>query len=201
MGIETAIAATLLGGSAITSAVGQIRQAQQKADVLEKRAKLQRIEAARANQAAREQRVIGQQEAERRRRQGRQQRGGARAAIGASGVQLRGTPTDVLADQALENELNANLATFEAGLRSRELRREQATKLTQANQLDSRASSVETAGFISAGSTLLQKGAQAATMFAGGGGGSSSIGSGRGLAGSGSGTNAPGGPGGGGFIM
>ncbi len=174
MGIETAVAASLLGGSAVSSAVGQIAQAQQQADVLEQRARLQRIEAARANQAAREQRAIGQQEAQRRRRQGRQQRGAARAAIGASGVQLQGTPTDVLADQALENELNANLATFEAGLRSRELRRQEAAKLTQANQLESRSSAVETQGYIQAGNTLLTKGAQAAMMFGGGGGGGSS---------------------------
>lgn len=199
MGIELAIAATAISG--VTSAIGQIQQSQQQAAVAEQRAKMQRLEAARANQAAREQREIGQQEAERRRRQGRAQRGAARAAIGSSGVQLKGTPTDVLADQALENELNANLAKFEAGQRSRELRREQAAKLTQANQLESRADFVETQGFLSAGSTLIGTAGKIGGMTGGGGGGGSSLGSGRGAAGSGSGTNAPGGPGGGGFIQ
>lgn len=185
MGIETVIAGSLLAGSAGLKAFGQIQQAQQRSEVLEKRAKLQRIEAARSNQAAREQRRIGQIEAERRRRQGRQQRGAARAAIGASGLQLSGTPTDVLADQALENELNASLAIFEAGQQSRELRRQQASKLTQANQLESRASSVEAAGYTQAAGTLISTGARAATMFGGGGGGGAGGGSGGGGSGAG----------------
>lgn len=194
MGIEVA----LIAASSVANAAGSIIQSQAKADQLEQRAKLQEIEAARANQAAREQRAIGQQEAERRRRQGRKQRGAARAAIGASGVQLEGTPTDVLADQAVEAELNANLAEFESGLRARELRREQAKKLTQANQLESRASSVETTGFFKAAGSLLKGGTQAAGSLGGGSGGP---GGGTGGGGTGSGTNAPGGPGGEGSIF
>ena len=188
MGLEAStLAFSMLGGSAVTSAIGEISKAHQRANVLEKRARLQRIEAARQNQAAREQRAIGQQEAERRRRQGRSQRGAAVAAIGASGVQLEGTPTDVLADQALENELNANLATFEAGLRSRELRREQAKSLTQANQLESRADSVIQQGYFRAGAQASQKAGQAFMMAGGGPSGGPSGGPGGGAGGGGAG--------------
>lgn len=157
MGLEILFAA-----AAGLQAVGQISAAQQRAQVAEQQAKVQRIQAARANQAAREQRRIGEQEADRRQRQGRSQRGASRAAIGGSGVRLSGTPTDVLADQALENELNTNLATFESQLRARELRRRQASSLTEANQLESRASSERASGFAQAGGTLLTAGAGAA---------------------------------------
>lgn len=168
MGIEILFAA-----AAGLQAIGQISAAQQRADVAEQQAKVQRIEAARANQSAREQRRIGEQEEQRRRRQGTSERGASRAAIGASGVQLAGTPTDVLADQALESELNANLATFESQLRARELRRKQASSLTEANQLESRASSERRAGFLQAGSTLLSAGAggaQRSGLFSSGSG-------------------------------
>lgn len=190
MGIEILFAA-----AAGLQALGQISAAQQRANQAETQARIQRIEAARANQSAREQRRIGEQESDRRERAGRAQRGASRAAIGASGVRLQGTPTDVLADQALENELNANLATFESQLRARELRRQEAASLTEANQLESRASAERTAGFFQAGSTLLSAGAGAAQRSGGFGGGGSG-----GLAGSGSGTNALGGPGGEGTI-
>lgn len=153
MGIEVAIAATI--ASTALTAVGQISQAQQQAQTAETNAKLQRIEAARRQQAAREQISVGQAEAERRERAGRRERAAGRAAIGASGVRLSGTPTDVLADQAIESEINANLATFESELRSRELTRGAARSLTQANQLEARGDAARIGGFSGATGTLI----------------------------------------------
>jgi len=155
MGLEI-----LFAVSAGLSALGQISAAQQRAQQAETQARIARIEAARQAQAAREQERIGESEAQRRRRAGRSRTGASRAAIGASGVQLGGTPTDVLADQAIENEINANLATFNAQLRARELRRGSASSLTEANQLESRADFARSAGFGQAGATLLTAGAR-----------------------------------------
>lgn len=157
MGLEILFAA-----AAGLQAVGQISAAQQRSQVAEQQARIQRIEAARANQAAREQRTVSEQEADRRRRLGQVERGATRAAVGASGVTLEGTPTDILADQALETELNANLAEFEGQLQSRSSRRSQAASLTQANQLESRASNARRSGLVGAGTTLLSAGAGAA---------------------------------------
>lgn len=73
----------------------------------------------------------------------------SRAAIGAAGVTLEGSPLDVLEDQALEAELDALNIRYGGRL--------QASNFRSQAQLDrSAARSARTQGFLSAGSTLLQ---------------------------------------------
>lgn len=83
------------------------------------------------------------------RRSAGRQAASSRAAIGAAGVTLEGSPLDVLEDQALEAELDALNIRYGGRL--------QATNYRSQAQLDrSAARNAKTQGFLSAGSTLLQ---------------------------------------------
>lgn len=82
------------------------------------------------------------------RRVAERERASSRARIGAAGVALEGSPLEVLEDQALEAELDALNVRYGGRL--------QASNFRSQAQLDrSRARSVRTQGFISAGTSLL----------------------------------------------
>lgn len=136
----------LAAGAAGVSAIGSIHQGQSQAA------------AARFNAQVSEQnaQIVRQQAAEeesRARREGRRLLGRQRAAIGASGIQVEGSPLDVLADTAAELELDA-LTVRHRGLL-------EALGLTQQASLDrARARSARTAGFIGAGASLLSGAAE-----------------------------------------
>ena len=92
-------------------------------------------------QQADQQRALGEEEAARSRRDTLRILGQNRANIGGSGLALEGSPLEVLADTAAEGELDALTLIFERGVGAVDLER--------------RASSARTKGFVSAGTSLL----------------------------------------------
>ena len=176
--------ALLIGGAISTafSAIGQIQQAEAQADQAEFNQALAQREAERRRQRAETQRLAGQERAERLRRRGEKARGTARAAIGASGIDLgSGTTSDLLADEARKAELQVQDELFQTELQALDTESAAQNSEFQAQQSAQKASSLRAGGFFSAGSTLATGGFQVARRagaFSGGSslGGSSSSG-------------------------
>lgn len=97
--------------------------------------------------------IIAEQNAaadeKRQRRSASRQAAASRAAIGASGVTLEGSPLEILEDQALEAELDALNIRYGGRLNAENFR-------SQAQLDRSAARNARTQGFLSAGSTLLK---------------------------------------------
>ncbi len=90
------------------------------------------------------------------RREQRRRIGLTRASFGAAGVQLPGTPLDVLAEQALEAEEDAQLIRFGGRVRARE-------QLIRASVFEAQGRGSILGGFSAAGGTFLR--AQQAGAF------------------------------------
>ena len=150
-------AAALAGGSAGLGAVGAIHQAQAEASAAN-------YNSAVANQNA-EQAIAQAAEEERRTRViARKQIGAARAAYGASGVSLEGSPLDVLGEMAATAEMDA-LTVRHAG-------RVRAAGYMNEARLDKfRAKTARTGAYFGASGALLGGGAKAASYSGGGGSG------------------------------
>ncbi|TQV80770.1 hypothetical protein [Denitrobaculum tricleocarpae] len=132
--------------SAAVGALGAIQEARASSAASEFNAKIADNNAIIAEQNA------AADETRQRRAAGRQA-AASRAAIGAAGVTLEGSPMEVLEDQALEAELDALNIRYGGRL--------QASNYRSQAQLDrSAARSARTQGFLSAGSTLLRGAAQ-----------------------------------------
>lgn len=110
-------AATAAGG--VIGGLQQAAQARQQAQLAEENAKA----AQRASMV----------EESRLRRRHRRMAGGARAAFASSGVQIEGSPLDVLADQAMEFEQSALLTRQQGQFRSIEQRNRATMFRSQAN--------------------------------------------------------------------
>ena len=157
--------ALIIGGAISTavSAVGQFAQAEARADQAEFNQALAQREAKRREQRAETQRAAGRERASRIRARGEESRGTARAAIGASGVDLgSGTTTDVLADEARKAELQAQDELFQTELQALDTESAARTSRFKAQQAGQRASSLRSGGFFQAGSTLATGGFETA---------------------------------------
>jgi hypothetical protein len=135
-GAEIALAA-----SAALSAAGAIAQgnAAKSAANYNAAAARQNADIARANAAA---------DAAKQERQGLLLAGRQRAAVGASGITPEGSPLEVMADSALESELDALTTRYRGELQARSYGQD-------ATLQDMRGSSAQTAGYIGAGTDLL----------------------------------------------
>lgn len=124
---------------AMSSAQAQSNAAKYNAQLAERNAQISRQQA-----AAQE---------ERQRRQAYLQRGAARAAYGAAGVDLEGSPLDILEQSALQAELDAQTIRWkgEVGAGGYE---------GEAGLNRARASSAMTSGYMGAGSAILMGGVQ-----------------------------------------
>jgi len=91
------------------------------------------------------------------RRSNSQFQGAQEASIGASGLQLTGSALDVLSDSAIEGELSALDAKVAAENKAKGLR-------SQATIERFRGKNARRAGFITAGTNLLQRAEKAAAM-------------------------------------
>ena len=148
----------LIIGGAISTAVsvaGTVAQAEAQADQAEFNQAMAQREARRREQRAETQREAGKERAERLRSRGEEARGTARAAIGASGIDLgSGTTTDVLADEARKAELQAQDELFQTEMQALDTESAARTSRFEAERAGQRASSLRSGGFFQAGSTL-----------------------------------------------
>lgn len=136
--------AELAIGAGLLMAGGQLFGAYSSAQSLKMQARMAEVQAAAAEQQAAE-------SARRIRRQGRQQLGLMRAGIGASGINVEGSPLAVLQDSAVESELAALTAIYQGDLQATGFRME-------AKQAKKAARNTLVAGSIGAGASLLTAG-------------------------------------------
>lgn len=127
MAFMTAIAgalspfATALGiGGTVVSAIGQINAGNAVAASSEYNARVAERDAVVADQNRKYTLEATQRDVEDRRREGRRQLAAVRASYGNAGVELAGSPLDVLADTALEQELDVSRVEQEGRMRGRE---------------------------------------------------------------------------------
>jgi len=140
--------AAILIGSAAASAIGSIQQGNAAKASADFNAQVAERNATLATQQ-------GTENAARIRRSNLQSQGAQRAAFGASGLRLSGSALNVLSDSAIQGELQALDAKTNAINESRGFKSK--ASLSRAQGRNARR-----AGFIGAGSTLLQGGAKAA---------------------------------------
>jgi hypothetical protein len=142
-GLEIA-GALFAGLSGIVSAAGAMQQAQAQADAAEYQAEVARRNA----KLARDQAEVEQND---QRRENRRQMGAMIAAYGASGVDMAGSPLDVLADTAIEQELDVARAGYRGELRA-------IGENDKANLAKAEASNARSAGAFSAVGALFKAG-------------------------------------------
>lgn len=145
-GLSTALS---LGGTAL-GAVGTIQQANATASAARHSAAVADRDAFVADQNRKLALEQGRIDAEDKRREDRRILSSIRAAYGSSGLELAGSPLDVLEDTSLEQELGTRRVEFESRARGREGAL-QMLGLSENAALDrNRASSAKRSGFTSA---------------------------------------------------
>lgn len=158
MTIATA-ALVLAGVGTAVSAIGAVRQGQAASAAADYNAQVARQNAVVASQQAAQQAALQQ-------RQARQRIGAARAAYGAAGVRVEGSPLDVLESSAANAELDRQTILYRGQLRA--LGYNDTAALNEAQ-----GANAEQQGYLRAGSALLLGGAQTFAMIPQGGGGGS----------------------------
>lgn len=146
----TLAALTIAGG--VISAGGALMQGKQAQVMAEAQARAQ-------EQAALNEANASAFEMAKERRAQEKAHGAAIAQIGASGVALAGSPTEVLAGQARENEMSVRAIAYSSALRQNQLR-------SQADITRFQGKQARTASYLTAGSELLS-GATRAVQFGG----------------------------------
>lgn len=94
-------------------------------------------------------------DAEDKRRENRRQLGAIRAAYGSSGLEMAGSPLDVLEDSAIEMELDAQRIEYEGRMRSREGALQALGYSEDARLSRMQGKAAKTAGYIGAAGSLL----------------------------------------------
>lgn len=146
----------LLGVGTLTSATGTYMQGQAQADAAEQRGDAARINAANT--------IIAYKEKERAyRREAARKMSTQRTLYGASGLDIAGSPLDVLADQAFEFEKEARAIRWQG---SQEVFKWE----TEAGQADAFADSARKTSILGAGATILSGLGQAALSYRDSGG-------------------------------
>lgn len=172
-GFEIAVvaASALSAAGALASA----NAASAQADAQAKAAAYQQQVAERDKQIADQNRVLALQQgeiaADDQRRENRRQLSAIRAAYGASGLTLEGSPLAVLEDSAFETELDAQRASYEGRVKAREsavqmlgLQDQSVLSGLEAASARSRAKSAMTIGYLNAGASLVSGAANYAYM-------------------------------------
>jgi len=118
-GLE-ALAAAASAVSGIVGAMGAMQAANAQAEAAEYNARIQERNAIIADQNRKAAVTQASIDAEDKRRDNRRVMASIRAAYGHSGIDLIGSPLDVLEDTALEQELDAQRIEYEGRARSRE---------------------------------------------------------------------------------
>lgn len=98
-------------------------------------------------------------------RENRRRLADLRANLGASGLEMAGSPLDLLEDTSIEMALDTRRTEFEGYVRGREGAIEMQNYADSAAANRARAKSAKTAGYMSAGAALLTGGAQTASAY------------------------------------
>lgn len=106
--------------SGVVGAMGAMQQAEAQARAAEYNAKIQERNALIADQNRKQAIETADVAATDKRRDNRRVMAQMRAAYGASGIEMAGSPLDVLEDTALEQELDTQRIKYEGTLRARE---------------------------------------------------------------------------------
>lgn len=137
-GLATAAAGAVSAAGAMSAGKAQANASVYEAQVAQRNAKI-----------ARNQAEVDQED---QRRENRRQMGAMRAAYGSSGLELSGSPLDVLADTAIEQELDVARIGYRGELRA-------IGEHDKANQAIAAASNAKKAGQIGALSAVVKTGA------------------------------------------
>ena len=149
-----AIAPILTVGSGVVGAIGQIAAANAQAAASEYNAKVQERNAIVAQQNLENADDATQAELDNKRREQRRTMAAIRAAYGASGVDIAGSPLDVLADTAIETENDIQTTAQEGRVRKREMSLQKQGHKEQAVLDRANAKASRTAGFLGATGTV-----------------------------------------------
>lgn len=120
MAALTALTTALTIGGTVLSAVGQISAARAQADAADYNARVAERDAFVADQNRKASIRQAEVDAEDKRRENRRVLASMRTSYGASGVDLAGSPLDVLYDTALEQETDTRRVEYEGRVRGRE---------------------------------------------------------------------------------
>lgn len=161
-----AIAPILTVVSGVVSAVGQIAAANAQAAASEYNAKIQERNAIVAQQNIQNSDQATQAELDNKRREKRRTMAAIRAAYGASGVDIAGSPLDVLTDTSMELEADINTTAQEGRIRKRELGMQKQGHKEQAQLDRMSASASRTAGFFGAIGSVVGSAGTALTRMA-----------------------------------
>ena len=110
----------LTAASAAVGVVGTLQAARANADASEYNAKIQERDAIVADQNRKATLEMSRIAADDKRRENRRTMSAIRASYGSSGLDLAGSPLDVLEDSAVESELDATRVEYEGRVRGRE---------------------------------------------------------------------------------
>ena len=152
IGVESALLITSIIGVAV-SAYGNFREGQDAAEAGEYNARIGREEAALTEQA-------GALQASRQREQVSRLIGAQKAITAGSGIELTGSPIDVMMDTAAEGEFDAQIIEYNTRIQAARLRSGSTRDIELA-----RAS--RTSGIFRAGSTILTQGSRIGTDYFG----------------------------------
>lgn len=150
-GVEIATLALAAGGVAM-SAIGSIQQGKQAQAAAKFNADMMNRNAAIARQQA-------AAEEEKQRRLGYMRQGAARAAYGASGVAIEGSPLDILEQSAAQEELDALNIRYRGAIGAQSAE-------GQAALSGMRGEAAMQAGYMGAGSAILMGGSKMAGIYA-----------------------------------
>jgi len=162
-GIETAILVTAIVGTSV-AAYGQYRQNKQAQAQAKAQAAWHQYNAKVAQRQAEAERKAAQFKSEQQKRQAEALLGRQRAMIGASGIEMEGSPLLVAEDTAAQLAKEAQNIRLVGERRAQSYRSQSILDISKASAASSRAAGYGQAAVIGAGSTLLQGGVQAGYM-------------------------------------
>ena len=131
----------IMAAAAVVSAVGAIKSGQDQSAAMEYNARLEQEKAQAAQQQASAQAAIVDQA-------NRRKLGQTAAAYGAAGVEMQGTPLEVMSDQATTGEMNRQLTLYAGTINSNMAMGQSALDSAQASM-------VQSSSYLSGASSLL----------------------------------------------
>jgi len=158
MGVETTLLAMAVVGGVVGTAAsvyGSYKEGQDAAEASRYNASIARESAGMTEQA-------GALDAQRQRKQVSRVISAQKAQAGASGIELTGSPLDVMIESATEGELDAQIIEYNTKVRARGF-------MSQASYDDQLATTQERAGLFKAGTTLLTSATQIGSQYYGAG--------------------------------
>ena len=155
MAVLSTLATVASVASGVIGAVGAIQSANAQAAAAEYNARVQERNAIIADQNRKQDIETAEIAASDKRRENRRVLASMRAAYGTSGLEMAGSPLDVLEDTALEQELDAQRISYEGRVRGREGAIQMLGLREGANLSRMEGRAAKTAGYIGAAGSLV----------------------------------------------